>query len=132
MWTLLLPLTLAQPPAPASWEFRDQAAHAGRSLLTFRAVELADAPVRPLRPEARPPAPARFSLLPVGTAPGGLALVWLPESGEVWLDADGDGRFAAAERHKLGASPLEVPALLKVRAPGGAARRLRRTVVLRR
>src|SRR5262245_21168726 len=123
MWTLLLPLTLAQPPAPASWEFRDQTAHAGRNLLTFRAVELADAPVRPLKPQDCPPAGARFSLLPVGTEPGGLALVWLPESGEVWLDGDGDGRFAAAERHKIGARPLEVPALLRVRQPDGKVQR---------
>src|SRR5215470_8684696 len=119
MW-IWLSLTLAQPPGPANWEFRDEAAHAGRSLLTFRAVELADAPVRPLKPEDRPRAGARFGLLPVGSEPGGLALVWLPESGEVWLDGDGDGRFAAAERHKLGARPLEVPAWLRVRTPGGA------------
>ncbi len=131
MWCLLT-LTLALPPAPPHWEFRDQAAHAGRSLLTFRAVDLVEAPVRPLKPEDRPPAGARFSLLPVGTEAGGLLLVWLPGPGEVWLDGDGDGRFAAAERHKLGARPLEVPVLVSMRQPGGEVRRLKRTLVLRR
>ena len=40
MWSLLLvQLALASQPTPAKWEFRDEAAFAGRSLLTFRAVE---------------------------------------------------------------------------------------------
>jgi hypothetical protein len=128
----LLTLTLALTPGQADWEFRDEAAHAGRSLMTFRAVELAEVPIRPLRPEDRPPPGARFGLLPVGTEVGGLLVVWAPESGEVWLDGDGDGRFTAAERHKLGARPLELPALVSVRRPGGPVQRLKRTVVLRR
>src|SRR5690348_7833691 len=131
MWSLLA-LTVVLAGGPPRWEFRDEAAHAGRSLLTFRAVELAEGPIRPLKATDRPPAGARFGLLPLGTEPGGLALVWLPDSGDLWLDGDGDGRFAAAERHKLGAKPLEVSAWLRVRKPGGEVAPLKRTLVLRR
>jgi hypothetical protein len=124
---------LAVPPVAPGWEFHDAATHDGRSLLTFRPVELADTPARPWTEPDRPPGKAYYSLLPVGASlEHGLALVWLPEAGVVWLDGDGDGRFAAAERHRLGAGPLEVSILLGVNKPMAEPLPLKRTVLLRR
>jgi hypothetical protein len=96
----LLLLTLAAPPA--EWTFRDDAEYGGRSVLTFRTVELVDTPPRPLHPDDKPPAGARFGVLPLG--PGGkhrLAVVWHVATGALWVDADRDGRFAPAERRTL-------------------------------
>jgi hypothetical protein len=130
---LFVPIVLASQPAAAKWEFRDEAAYAGRSLLTFRAVELGDSPVSPLAEGDRPAAKAQYGLLPIGTESSEYpALVWLPEVGQVWLDGDGDGRFAAAERHALGAAPLEIPVLLSIRNAGEKPQRLKRTIILRR
>jgi hypothetical protein len=124
---------LAFQPAVPAWRFHDAAARDGRSLLTFRAVELGDRPVRPLAESERPTAKALFSLLAVGSSPEHyLALVWLPEAGQVWIDSDGDGRFAPAERHRLGAGPLEVPVVLRVGKQGVEPARVKRTMVLRR
>ena len=101
--------------------------------LTFRAVELVDRPVRPLAAGDRPTAKACYGLLAIGSSPEHYAaLVWLPERGEVWIDGDGDGRFALAERHRLAAKPLEIPVVLRVGKPGAEPARLKRTVVLRR
>jgi hypothetical protein len=148
MWSIVL-VAFAVPPAASAWQFQDAAAYQGRSLLRFRPVELADRPLRPLRAEDRPPGKALYGLLPVGNTPeSGLALVWLPEQNEVWLDANGDGRFAPDERHRLDAPALEVPAVVVVHRPPhpypsppstgergrgeGAPLKLRRTIVLRR
>jgi len=124
---------LAAQPAARAWEFHDSATYDGRSMLTFRAVELGDTPVRPGTERDRPAGKASYSLLAVGASPEHfLELVWLPETGAVWLDGDGDGRFAPSERHRLGAGPLEVPILLGVNKPGEKLKQLKRTVVLRR
>jgi hypothetical protein len=99
-------LGLGPPPA---WEFRDELARDGRPMAAFRTVELGDTPPRPLHADDRPPAGSRFGDLRLG--PGGTTrrmVVWHPETGTLWVDVDGDGRFARAERHKLGKDPVEV------------------------
>lgn len=136
MWSAtlhgLFALLVTQSPAPA-WQFRDAAAHDGRSLLVFRPVELGAAPVRPFSEGERPPPNAKYSLLPVGTRPDVYpALVWLPDTGAVWIDGDGDGRYGPTERHQLGAGPLEVPIVLHVEKPGENPTLLKRTLILRR
>jgi hypothetical protein len=124
---------LAQQPAGPAWTFHDAAEHDGRSLLRFRAVELADRPIRPLADSDRPTARAIYGLLPVGSSPEHYpALVWLPDAGEVWIDGDGDGRFGPTERHPLGAAPLAVPVVLRIGKPGSEPARLKRTLIVRR
>ena len=111
----LLILTAAALAAdPSDWTFRDEAVHGGRSVLTFRTVELADLAPRPLHVDDKAPGGSRFGVLPLG--PGGahrLAVVWHAASGALWIDADHDGRFAARERHLLRADPLSVTAAIK-------------------
>jgi hypothetical protein len=119
---------LALPPG-GGWTFVDEAFRDGRQVVTFRTVELADTPTRPLHRDDVPPAKARFGTLALG--PGGkhrLGLVWHAASGAVWLDADADGRYAIAERHLLGAKPLEV----RVRIPFGEKHSVERTLLIRR
>jgi hypothetical protein len=119
---------LLAPPEPA-WRFVDEAEFTGRSLLTYRALELCAQPVFTVHPDDRPPAGAVFSVLALG--PGGktrLGLVWHAASDVLWLDADGDGRFAPHERHKLGQGLLPI----RVAIPFGAGRSHDRTVLVRR
>ncbi|HKB01899.1 MAG TPA: hypothetical protein VKD90_06745 [Gemmataceae bacterium] len=123
----ILLLAMGQTPTP-TWTFQDEAARDGRSMLTFRAVELGDVPPRPLHSEDKPPAGSRFGDLRLG--PGGAArrlVVWHAETGALWLDGDGDGRFAKRERHTLGKDPLEV----RVPFPTPESRDAR-TVILKR
>ncbi len=132
MGSILLVL-LAAVPTASSWQFHDAAAHEGRSLLAYRRVELSEKPPRPLQPNDRPPAKALYGLLPVGDTPASyLAVVWLPESQQVWLDADGDGRFDPSERHQLSSPSLEVSAAIVFQRPGSERRKVQRTLVLRR
>ncbi len=128
-----LMVLLAAAPLASSWQFHDAAEHAGRSLLAYRRVELGEQPPRPLRPDDQPPGKALYGLLPVGDTPdSSLAVVWLPESRQVWLDADGDGRFARGERHRLDSPSLEVSASVVFQRPGHERRTVQRTLVLRR
>ncbi len=132
MVNILLILLAAAPP-PSPWQFHDAAAHEGRSLLAYRRVELSEKPPRPLQPNERPPAKALYGLLPVGDTPASfLAVVWLPESQQVWLDADGDGRFDPSERHQLSSPSLEVSAAIVFQRPGSERRKVQRILVLRR
>jgi hypothetical protein len=130
MTLLLLAGVLAAPPdPPGDWKFVDEATRDGRSVLTYRTVELAEAPTRPLSADDKPPAGARYGS--VGVGPGGrqrLGVVWHAASGTLWFDADGDGRYAAAERHTLGDTPVEA----KVTIDFGDAGKLERTVLLRK
>jgi hypothetical protein len=131
MLSLVLSLLLgAEPP----WEFHDSATRAGRTLVTYRPVELADTPVSPLAAADRPPGKARYGMLPIGSRPDAHpAIVWradAPGGPEVWIDADGDGRFQAAERHKFDRPTLEV-ALHVHLGKGAEARRLPRTLLVR-
>jgi hypothetical protein len=126
----LLLLAASVVAAPASdWEFVDESSRDGRSVVTFRTVELADAPSRPLHPDDRPPAGSRFGSVALG--PGGrhrLGVVWHADTGTLWFDADGDGRYETAERHTLGAQPLEA----MVAVPFGAGPQQMRTLMIRK
>jgi hypothetical protein len=116
-------------PSPGGWNFVDESTREGRSVVTFRTVELADSPSRPLHPDDRPPAGSRYGSVALG--PGGrqrLGVVWHPDTGTLWFDADGDGRYAAAERHALGTKPLEA----KVAVPFGDGPKRPRVVMIRR
>ena len=129
MTPLFLAALLAAPPPAADWKFVDEATFAGRSALTFRTVELTDAPTRPLHADDKPPAGAKFGSAGVG--PGGrqrLGVVWHADSGALWFDADGDGRFSAAERHALADKPVEA----KITIDFGDAGKQPRTVLLRK
>jgi hypothetical protein len=95
--------------APPTWEFRDELTRDGRPMVTFRTVELGETPPRPLHADDKSLPGSKFGDLQLG--PGGATrrmVVWHAETGALWLDADGDGRFAATERHTLGKDPLEV------------------------
>ncbi|MDB5309204.1 MAG: hypothetical protein JWO38_3406 [Gemmataceae bacterium] len=116
-------------PPPAGWTFVDEASRDGRSVVTYRTAELADRPTRPLHPDDRPPAGAKFGS--VGLGPAGrhrLGLVWQPTTGTLWFDADGDGRFAAGERVTLGDKPYAA----KVAVPFGGGASQERTVLIRK
>lgn len=129
MFRLLAALMLAAPPAPpADWKFVDETTLGGRSVLTYRTVELSDTPTRPLYADDKPTAGARYGSAGVG--PGGrqrLGVVWHAESRALWFDADGDGRYAAAERHTLADKPIEA----KVTVAFGSGKQ-NRTVLVRR
>jgi hypothetical protein len=123
----ILLLAMGQTPLPA-WTFKDEATRDGRPMVTYRAVELGDVPPRPLHADDKPPAGAKFGDLRLG--PGGASrrlVAWHPGTGILWLDADGDGRFANGERHTLGKDPLEV----RVPFPTAESRDSR-TVILKR
>src|SRR4051812_27067267 len=105
-WILLAALAGLDPagPAPARFEFRDASAQEGRELLTFRPLPLGAQPVRPLKFMKQAGAGARYGLLPLGPSADGPAVVWEPPAAggpALWLDADGDGRLSAGERHVL-------------------------------
>ena len=53
---LLLSLVLTMPPGPGGWRFVDETARDGRSIVTFRTVELAQTPSSPLAAADKPPA----------------------------------------------------------------------------
>ena len=104
----LLLLTLGQ--VPPDWSFRDELTRDGRLMVVFQTIELGTVPPRPLHADDKPPAGAKFGDLRLGS--GGAsrrAVVWHQETGTLWLDADGDGRFIKTERHTLGKEPLEIP-----------------------
>jgi hypothetical protein len=78
-------------------------------MAAFRTVDLGETPPRPLHADDKPPAGPKFGDLRLG--PGGVTrrmIVWHAQTGALWVDADGDGRFAATERHTLGKDPIEV------------------------
>jgi hypothetical protein len=128
-----LVVLLAASPIASPWQFHDAVAHEGRSLLAYRRVELDEQPPRPLPTDDQPPGKALYGLLHVGDAPeASLAIVWLPEAQQVWLDADGDGRFAPREHHRLGSEALDVSAFVILQRPGHEPRKVQRTVMLRR
>jgi hypothetical protein len=125
---LLITSGLAAPPADA-WRFVDESARAGRSIVTYRTIDLADAPARALEPADTPPAGSRYGVIALG--PAGrhrLGVVWLPGTATLWVDANDDGRYAANERHLLQSSPLGI----RVTIPFGVEQTRERTVLFRR
>jgi hypothetical protein len=128
MMRLIVIAAAAAAPA-GDWKFVDDGSRGGRSVVTFRTVELADTPARPLDPADRPPPGAKFGAVALG--PGGrhrLGVVWHAAAAALWFDADGDGRYAAAERVTLGASPHEA----RLSVPFGDGLRHDRTVLVRK
>ena len=110
-----LAMCLAYPPDDV-WVFHDRAQREGRSVVTFRTVELTDAPAQPLHAQDQPAPGAKYGTIALGH--GGklrLGLVFHAASNIAWLDADADGRFAVAERFMLGEQLHEVT----VKAPFG-------------
>jgi hypothetical protein len=130
MQVLLLSVVLAAShEEPPDWKFIDEATLAGRSVLSYRTVELADTSSRPLHADDKPPQGSKFGSIGVG--PGGrerLDLVWHPGTSTLWFNADGDGRFAVLERHPLGDPPLEAT----IEITFGETAKLRRTVRVRK
>ena len=130
MTLLLLSAILAAPAEPpGDWKFIDESTRDGRSVLTFHTIELADAPTRPLHPDDKPPVGSKYGSIGVG--PGGrhrLDVLWHADSNTLWFDADGDGRFAATERHALTDKPLEA----KVAISFGDGAKRDRTILLRK
>jgi hypothetical protein len=127
MTALALAVCLAAPPE--GWTFIDKTTLGDRTAVTFRTAELADKPAKPLHKDDAAPAGAKFGSVPLG--PGGQfrpGLVWNPDTAAVWLDADGDGRYAPAERHTLGEGVLGVA----VKVPFGDGRTEPRTLMLRK
>jgi hypothetical protein len=129
MWLLSLCLVCTDQAGSPDWRFVDEAAAGGRSVVTFRTVELANSPTRPLHPDDRPPAGAKFGS--VGVGPGGrhrLGVVWHSATNALWFDADGDGRYAPAERVTLGDEPHAARAVIPFGGDAGAGR----TVLIRK
>jgi hypothetical protein len=128
--TTMLPILLIAlgQVAPPEWTFKDELTRDGRAMVAFRSVELGDVPPRPGHPDDKVPAGAQFGDLRLG--PGGAArrsVVWQPTTSLLWLDADGDGRFAAGERHTLAKDPLEIRVTFPI-----ADAPVTRTVVVKR
>jgi hypothetical protein len=126
---------VAAAPAAAVFEFRDSASYQGRSVLVYRAIEFHDAPVRPLPGEFKPVPGALYGLVPVGPKPEtALSIVWCPKAPggpQLWLDANGDGRLSAGERHTVSGRDLAIPATITVQlAP--QPKRVQRTLLFRR
>ena len=122
----LIILTLLDPPG--AWRFVDESAADGRAVNPYRTVELAATPSRPLHAADKPPAGSKFGSASVG--PGGklrLAVVWHAPSRALWFDADGDGRFAPAERVTLGDAPHSA----RVTVPFGGGQSAGRTLSIR-
>jgi hypothetical protein len=134
--TLFAALALAAPPdtIPQRWEFHDAATFNGRPLLTYCPVELSAKPPRPVHPDDDPGPNVRYGLLPVGNHLDGYRfLIWLPDAAggpELWIDANGDGRFTADERHRIAAQPAEIPITISLKV-GSFARYVSRTILVR-
>jgi len=136
---LLLPALLALGadrgiPA-AALEFRDSATFEGRAVSQYRAIEFRDTPVRPLTGDFKPTPGALYGLVPVGPRPEtALAVVWCPKASagaELWLDANGDGRLWADERHGMPGRDLEIAATITVQLEP-TPKRVQRTLLFRR
>lgn len=109
---MLVLLTLLCQPTP-TWTFHDAAEHAGRSVLTFRAIETTDTPLHTLHHDDRPAAGAKFGIIPLGhREKSPLYLVWMSKEAIVWIDANRDGRYDAKERHSLQDGKLELKVTL--------------------
>jgi hypothetical protein len=129
-----VPAAAAEPPqaaAPARFTFVDAFGPEAGAAPHYRPVTLGGTPPRPLADAPAAGPGTFFALARVGTGPSAaLGLVWQPDAPRgpvLWLDADGDGRLAASERHAFPGKTLEVPARVSV---SGVA--LPRTLIFRR
>src|SRR6516165_2335481 len=96
MLSLLLAATLGFPAdaegAGARFVVHDSAINDGRSILHFRTLEFAEAPVRPTTIALPLGSGVLYGLLPVGSSPdAALTLVWNPKASggpQLWVDTD--------------------------------------------
>ena len=74
-------------------------------------------------------------MVPVGPAQEtALTIVWLPKAaggGELWLDANGDGRLTDDERHVMPGRELKIPATITIQLKP-ERKQVNRTLVFRR
>jgi hypothetical protein len=118
MTPALFLLAAALAADPARFEFVDAFGPQAGAAPHYRALTLGQSPPRPLAgaPAAAPG--THFALARVGDGPASaLGVVWQPDAPggpALWLDADGDGRLAATERHPFPGKTLELPARVRV------------------
>ena len=103
-------------------------------MLQYRAIEFREQPVRPLG-DRKFAAGALYGVVPVGPAQEtALTIVWLPKAaggGELWLDANGDGRLTDDERHVMPGRELTIPATITIQLKP-ERKQVNRTLVFRR
>src|SRR3954462_9986343 len=94
----LIVLAVAGQPAPSAFQLLDVETVEGRPVNRYRALELGETHVRPVTWEVAPPRGVRHGLVPVGPhTDSALAVAWDPDAFALWLDADGNRRFARDE-----------------------------------
>ncbi|MGA2257763.1 MAG: hypothetical protein ABSG53_24130, partial [Thermoguttaceae bacterium] len=132
---LLLGAGVRSDSQPVAFEFVDADSFEGRNVAQYRAIEFRDKPARPLPADFHPGPNARYGLLPVGPRPEtALAVVWCPKAAGgpvLWLDANGDGRFSADQRHPMPGPKLELPATIAVQLQP-TRQQVQRTLIFRR
>jgi hypothetical protein len=103
----LLLCMVIQRATPSSFELLDVESVGGRPVNRYRTLELGERPVKPVAWEAEAPAGVRYGLAIVGAnADSSIAVAWDPLAEALWLDADGDRRFARSERHEIKAGAV--------------------------
>jgi hypothetical protein len=121
--------------AGARFVVHESATYDGRSVLHFRTLEFARAPVRPITTAVPLGSGVLYGLLPVGSGPeAALTVVWNPRASggpQLWVDADGDGKLTMEECHVFARNQIEIPIHIAVRSAAGV-QRLRRTILFRR
>jgi hypothetical protein len=136
---LLLLLVALVPPVTAgeAFEFLDEEAYDGRSVLHFQSVVLRPEPMRDVECDMTFDQEILHGLVPVGDTPEhALALVWSnldKKRSVLWVDTNADGRLALEERHELSGEPIELPVDVRYSAKGAdQVTRLARTLIIRR
>jgi hypothetical protein len=125
---MLVALALGDEPAPAKFTFVDAVGPEMSATPRYRQLSLGDKPARPLGGAPEAGKGVWFSLARVGSSPeSALGVVWQPDAPAIWLDADGDGKLVAAERHPFTNKTIDLPATIRV---GTAA--LSRTLIFKR
>ena len=82
---LLLLLGLQGSPGP-TWTFHDDLERDGRSMVSFRTMELIDKPVRAMHTDDQPPPGSKFGLLTLGCQQKtALPLVWHQATRTLWI-----------------------------------------------
>ncbi len=134
---LLFVLAIGTAPEPATvaqFTFQDAATHAGRSILSFRPVDLGMTPVRPVSFANAPGAGTQYGLIPLGPDRAtALTIAWdakAPDGPRLWLDANNDGQFSAAESHRVNGKEIELVVDLMVPSANGPTP-FRRTLIVR-
>ena len=132
---VLLCMTDAGGATPVALEFKDAAARDKRQVVTYRALEFRDTPVRPLGEGRTFEAGAQYAVVPVGPKPEtALTIVWLPKAAGgavLWLDANADGKLADDERHAVTGRDIEIPATITIELDP-KPQKVQRTLLFRR